>query len=53
MHAGLTNGVTYLYGAFAVDAAGNVAPSARALAQPIDDVAPAIVTNVQRADTRP
>jgi len=33
-HQGLTNGVTYFYSAFAVDAAGNEAPAARIEATP-------------------
>lgn len=52
-HTGLTNGVTYSYAAFALDAAGNVAPSAQALGVPVDNVPPAVVMNVHRADARP
>ncbi len=39
-HQGLTNGVTYFYSAFAVDAAGNEAPAAQIEATPAPTLSP-------------
>lgn len=52
VHAGLTNGTTYLYAAFALDTAGNPAPASRTAATPVDNQPPPNVTNTRRTDTR-
>jgi len=48
-HAGLTNGTTYYYSAFASDASNNYASAAQASATPADTLAPAAVTQFQVA----
>lgn len=53
VHAGLTNGTTYSYAAFALDASGNVAVPATTTGTPSDVTAPANVSNVRRIDTQP
>jgi hypothetical protein len=50
VHTGLTNGTTYSYSAFAVDATGNVAPAAKMAATAQDVTAPAAVQNLRRGD---
>ena len=51
-HTGLTTGTTYSYSAFAIDAAGNVAPAAIALATAQDATSPAAVSNLRRSDKK-
>ena len=50
IHTGLTNGTTYSYSAFAVDASGNVAPAVKVSATVVDTTSPANVQNLRRAD---
>jgi hypothetical protein len=52
-HTGLTNGTTYSYSAFSVDASGNVSVAAHVQGTPLDNVAPAMVMNVRRTDKKP
>ena len=52
VHTGRTNGTTYSYSAFAVDATGNVAPATTALATAGDTTAPATVLNLRRGDKK-
>jgi hypothetical protein len=51
VHAGLTNGVTYRYSLFVVDAAGNVSAAATVQATPAADPPPP-VENLHRTDTQ-
>jgi hypothetical protein len=51
-HTNLTNGVTYSYSAFAIDAAGNVSAASQTDGTPVDNVPPGDVTNARRTDTR-
>ena len=51
VQTGLTNGTTYSYSAFAVDAVGNVAPAEKIAATAQDVTAPAAVQNLRRSDT--
>jgi purple acid phosphatase-like protein len=51
-HPGLTNGVTYLYSVFVIDAAGNVSDAARVTVSPADTTPPANVQNLRRTDVR-
>jgi hypothetical protein len=51
-HDNLTNGTTYFYSAFAIDATGNVSPASRSSAAPVDNVLPGTVRNLRRTDTR-
>jgi hypothetical protein len=53
VHTGLTNGTTYSYSAFAVDATGNVATAATATAAAQDTTAPPPVQNLRRNDKKP
>jgi len=50
VHTGLTNGTSYSYSAFAVDASGNVAAPAKITTAVVDTTAPANVQNVRRTD---
>jgi hypothetical protein len=53
VHGSLTNGTTYFYSAFALDAAGNVSTAAKTSATPqTADLPPAQVTGVQRTDVK-
>jgi predicted phage tail protein len=53
VHGGLTNGTTYVYGAFALDAAGNVSAAAQASATPqAANLPPAPVANLRRTDIK-
>ncbi len=53
VHAGLSNGTTYHYAAFALDDSGNVAVPATTTGIPSDVTAPGNVSNVRRIDTEP
>lgn len=50
IHTGLTNGTTYSYSAFAVDASGNVGTAVKVSATVVDTTSPANVQNLRRAD---
>lgn len=51
-HASLTNGTTYHYAAFAIDAAGNASVAATTTATPIDNQPPGAVINLRRMDKK-
>jgi hypothetical protein len=53
VHTGLTNGTTYSYSAFALDASGNVGAAAKTSALVQDTTAPDAVLNLHRSDTKP
>lgn len=52
VHTGLTNGTTYSYSLFAVDAAGNVSAKTTVQVTPADVTPPGTVPNLRRNDTK-
>lgn len=52
VHGGLTNGTTYYYAAFALDAAGNPSTASKVSATPADTTAPGNVRNTRRTDKK-